>query len=491
MNVAEAGSAVHAQSWPTLSVDSIIGSSTVLDYPMIGELLFPTGTNEFFGAGQIRESLQLIVADIANSPLQLEDAIRSLSSLLASSDELAFRSIGSSTSLSSITSIMSKIVPDLRILEEPCMHKPSPDSTSDLIAVVGMAGRFPGADTLAEFWSLLRAGSTTHQEIPPTRFDVRDCYDPAGEGKNAMRTRYGCFLQNPGLFDNLFFHVSPEEAMQMDPLQRMLLMCTVEALQHAGYSSASKSRVSSFFGQTTNDWNTINDQQGPGTFYISGGNRAFAPGRMNHFFNWTGSHYSIDTACSASSTSVHLASNALLRRECDLSVVGGGSLCVIPEMFAGLDNGGFLSPTGGCKTFSDNADGYCRGEAVGVVILKRLDDALRDNGKVLSVIRGTARNSNGSNRTCQNSGRRVPAHRESSWFWLTRSLIHLDSITYPSAVAQEDLFRTILRQSQIDANDVNFVEVRHSVANPRNTLMFGRCMALEPKLAIPLRWLVY
>lgn len=306
-----------------------------------------------------------------------------------------------------------------------------------------------------------------------------------------MRTRYGCFLQNPGLFDNLFFHVSPEEAMQMDPLQRMLLMCTVEALQHAGYSSASKSRVSSFFGQTTNDWNTINDQQGPGTFYISGGNRAFAPGRMNHFFNWTGSHYSIDTACSASSTSVHLASNALLRRECDLSVVGGGSLCVIPEMFAGLDNGGFLSPTGGCKTFSDNADGYCRGEAVGVVILKRLDDALRDNGKVLSVIRGTARNSNGSNRTCQNSGRRVPAHRESSWFWLTRSLIHLDSITYPSAVAQEDLFRTILRQSQIDANDVNFVEVRHSVANPRNTLMFGRCMALEPKLAIPLRWLVY
>ncbi|KAK5173464.1 uncharacterized protein LTR77_002145 [Saxophila tyrrhenica] len=434
IHVAEAGSAVHASDWPSLPLDTIMGSSKLLDTSVQDDLIFPTTAGEFFPSGPLRDSLGAVIADIGNSPLQLEDATRSLGTLMNGGSELKLHAIGPPTSLSSISTILRATEREFKVLDEPTKTSnlpPSDDTTSDLIAVVGMSGRFPGANGLQEFWSLLVSGLDMHEEIPPNRFDVKEFYDAAGEGRNAMRTRYGCFLKDPGLFDNLFFNVSPKEAMQMDPLQRMLLMSTYEALQQSGYSKASTSRVSSFFGQTTNDWNTINDQQGVGTHYIAGGNRAFAPGRLNHFFNWTGSHYSIDTACSASSTSVHLACNALLRRECDLSVVGGGSLCVVPEMFAGLDNGGFLSPTGGCKTFSDNADGYCRGEAVGVVILKRLDEALRDNDKVLSVIRSTARNSNGSN----------------------------GSITYPSAVAQEDLFRQMLRQSQIDANEVNYVEM--------------------------------
>ena len=222
----------------------------------------------------------------------------------------------------------------------------------------------------------------------------------------------------------------------MDPLQRMLLMTTYEALEMAGYAhdateSTHNTRIAAFFGQTTEDWRSINDQQGTDTHYLPCSNRAFAPGRLNHHFKWGGGYYSIDTACSSSSTSIHLACNALNARECDTTVVGGGSLLVIPELFSGLSRGGFLSSTGGCKSFADDADGYCRGEAVGVVVLKRLEDALRDNDNVLSVIRGAARNSNGG----------------------------VGSLTHPSEAAQEALYHKLLRQANVEPHDVGFIEM--------------------------------
>lgn len=265
---------------------------------------------------------------------------------------------------------------------------------------------------------------------------MKDFYDPLEQTKNPVLTRFGCFLKNPGNFDNRFFNISPREALQMDPLQRMLLMTTYEALEMAGYAhnatnSTQNSRIAAFFGQTTEDWRMINDQQGIDTHYLPCSNRAFAPGRLTHHFRWGGGYYSIDTACSSSSTSVYLACNALNTRECDMTVVGGGSLCVIPELYSGLSRGGFLSSTGGCKSFADDADGYCRGEAVGVVVLKRLEDALKENDNVLAVIRGTARNSNGG----------------------------VGSLTHPSEPAQESLYHKLLRQAGVHPYDVGFIEM--------------------------------
>ena len=168
---------------------------------------------------------------------------------------------------------------------------------SDLVAIVGMSGRFPGSENIEEFWNLLQSGATTHEEIPASRFLLEDFFDPSEDTHNAVLSRQGCFLKSPGDFDNRFFNVSPREALQMDPLQRMLLMTTYEALEMAGYArdgsnSWQSSRIATFFGQTTEDWRTINDQQGTDTHYLPGSNRAFAPGRLNHHFRWGGGYYS-------------------------------------------------------------------------------------------------------------------------------------------------------------------------------------------------------
>ena len=250
-----------------------------------------------------------------------------------------------------------------------------------------------------------------------------------------MNTRYGCFLTEPGMFDAPLFRISPREALQMDPLQRLCLMVTYEALQNAGYSQMHgphASRIATYFGQTADDWRTINDQMGPDTHYVPGNNRAFIPGRLNHFFKWGGGSYCIDTACSSSSTAVYLACEALTANKCDMAVVGGGSLCVIPGPFLGLSKGGFLSSTGNCKPFVDQADGYCRGEAVGVVVLKRLKLALADRDNVLAMISGAARNSNAGG----------------------------GSITHPSVDSQKTGFDALLRNAGVlDVNEIGYVEI--------------------------------
>ncbi|KAG6068345.1 Type I Iterative PKS [Claviceps aff. humidiphila group G2b] len=318
------------------------------------------------------------------------------------------------------------------------------------IAVVGMAGRFPDSDTLDEFWHLLESGQTTHREIPSSRFRVDDFYDPTRTTHNALLARHGCFIKKPGNFDHRLFNISPREALQMDPVQRMLLMTTYEALEMAGYSpprgrgdgdsnnctgryqqSTQQPRIATYFGQTVDDWKTINDQQGIDTHYLPGVNRSFAPGRIGHYFQWAGGFYSIDTGCSSSATALCLAREALASGECDAAVVGGGTLLNAPEWFAGLSQGGFLSPTGACKTYSDAADGYCRGEGVAVIVLKRIADAVRSNDNILAVVSGAARNCNAG----------------------------AGSITYPGEEAQVSLYRRVLRHAGIHPHDVGFVEM--------------------------------
>ena len=247
-----------------------------------------------------------------------------------------------------------------------------------------------------------------------------------------MFTRYGCFLKNPGDFDNRFFNISPKEALQMDPIQRLLLMVTYEALQAAGYSEETKrSRIATFFGQTTQDWWSVNDEVGPQAHYMPSTVRAYAPGKLNHFFGWSGGYTSVDTACTSSITALYEACNSLLSRDCDTAVVGGGQLCVLSDTFSGLSKGSFLSPTGQCKTFQDTADGYCRGEAVGVVVVKRLEDAVRANDNILGVVKGVVKNTNAGG----------------------------VSITYPKEDAQVDLFNKLLRKTGARPDDINFIEL--------------------------------
>lgn len=392
--------------------------------------------------GSFGELLYNVVQDILHKPVWFEESIAAAATSLTDEErsEVVLITVGSTCETPEVQGLFQKhgLVVQLAEPLRPA-HAYGNDINSipdDAIAVVGMSGRFPDSDTLDEFWSLLESGTTTHQEIPSSRFSLDDFHDGSRTKHNALVSRHGCFIKRPGDFDHRLFNISPREALQMDPVQRMLLMTTYESLEMAGYSDEaanseeSPPRIATYFGQTIDDWKSINDQQGIDTHYLPGVNRGFGPGRLCHYFKWAGGFYSIDTGCSSSATGLCLARDALVKGDCDAAVVGGGTLLTAPEWFAGLGQGGFLSPTGACKTYSDQADGYCRGEGVAVVVLKRLSDALKAKDNVLAVLAGASRNCNAG----------------------------AGSITYPGAQAQEALYRRVLRQAAVVARDVDVVE---------------------------------
>ncbi|PWY71773.1 ketoacyl-synt-domain-containing protein [Aspergillus sclerotioniger CBS 115572] len=304
------------------------------------------------------------------------------------------------------------------------------------LAIVGMSGRFPGASDKEAFWDLLYQGLDVHKPAPPQRWNVSTHVDPTGSQKNTSATAYGCWLDEAAGFDARFFNISPREAPQIDPAQRLALMTAYEAIEQAGIvadatPSTRRDRVGVFYGVTSNDWMETNSAQNIDTYFIPGGNRAFIPGRINYCFKFSGPSYAVDTACSSSLAGIHIACNALWRGDIDTAIAGGTNVLTNPDFTAGLDRGHFLSRTGNCKTFDDGADGYCRGEGVGTVIIKRLDDALADHDPILGVILGASTN-----------------HSAES-----------ESITRPHVGAQRAIFSTILNQAAVDPYSVSYVEM--------------------------------
>ncbi|KAK4184780.1 ketoacyl-synt-domain-containing protein [Podospora australis] len=331
-------------------------------------------------------------------------------------------------------------------LQLPSLGKPSPSVDASpsqptnpgqvKLAIVGMSGRFPGANDNEAFWDLLSQGLDVHKPVPPLRWDARTHVDPTGAKKNTSATPYGCWLDDAAAFDARFFNISPREAPQIDPAQRLALMAAYEAMEQAGLvpgatPSTRHDRVGVFFGVTSNDWMETNSAQNIDTYFIPGGNRAFIPGRVNYFFKFSGPSYAVDTACSSSLAGIHLACNALWRGDVDTAIAGGTNVLTNPDFTAGLDRGHFLSRTGNCKTFDDEADGYCRGEGIGAVIIKRLEDAQADKDPVLGVILGAYTN-----------------HSAES-----------ESITRPHVGAQRAIFRKILNQAAVDPRTVSYVEM--------------------------------
>ncbi|KAF7158913.1 hypothetical protein CNMCM5623_004092 [Aspergillus felis] len=304
------------------------------------------------------------------------------------------------------------------------------------LAIVGMSGRFPGANDIDAFWDLLYQGLDVHKPVPALHWDAKTHVDPTGAQKNTSSTPFGCWLDDPASFDARFFNISPREAPQIDPAQRLALMTAYEAIEQAGIvpdatPSTRRDRVGVFYGVTSNDWMETNSAQDIDTYFIPGGNRAFIPGRINYYFKFSGPSFAVDTACSSSLAGIHLACNALWQGDIDTAIAGGTNILTNPDFTAGLDRGHFLSRTGNCKTFDDSADGYCRGEGVGTVIIKRLDDAVADHDPILGVILGAYTN-----------------HSAES-----------ESITRPHAGAQCAVFRRILNQSMVDPYAVSYVEM--------------------------------
>lgn len=221
------------------------------------------------------------------------------------------------TSLSE--SAMMPVAMDLTIGKSP-----PKDTRSSKIAVVGMACRFPGADSTDEFWDRLMQRQDMHRTVPSDRFDVETHVDPTGKRQNTSKTPYGCFVENPGLFDAMFFGMSPREAEQTDPMQRLALVTAYEALESAGYVDGRgvihRQRVGTFYGQASDDYREVNSGQEVGTYFIPGGCRAFGPGRINYFFNFWGPSFSVDTACSSSLAAIQAACSSLWSGDVDMAV---------------------------------------------------------------------------------------------------------------------------------------------------------------------------
>ena len=321
---------------------------------------------------------------------------------------------------------------------KPCLPEDASYSSpgQPKLAIIGMSGRFPSAKNNEAFWDLLYQGLDVHKPAPLSRWDVKTHVDLTGTRKNTSATPFGCWLDDPAMFDARFFNISPREAPQIDPAQRLALMTAYEAIEQAGIvpdatPSTRRDRVGVYYGVTSMDWMETNSPQNIDTYFIPGGNQAFIPGRINYCFKFSGPSFAINTACSSSLAGIHLACNSLWRGEIDTAIAGGTNVLTNPDMTSGLDRGHFLSRTGNCKTFDDSADGYCRGEGVGSVIIKRLDDAIADNDPILAVILGA--NTNHS--------------------------AEAESITRPHVGAQLAVFRKILNQGAVDPYTVGYVEM--------------------------------
>ena len=271
------------------------------------------------------------------------------------------------------------------------------------IAIVGLACRLPGGvDSPERYWRLLADGVDAVTGVPRARWEIDRVYDPDPDTPGKMYSRHGGFLDGVDRFDSWFFRISPREAQSLDPQQRLLLESAWEALEDAGIAADGLrgSATGVYVGLTTNDYAQLLTRAGDGrqldAYYFTGNPPNTAAGRLAYTFGWTGPALALDTACSSSLVAVHQACVSLRNGECGLALAGGVNLVLIPENTIAVCKTRALARDGRCKTFDAAADGFVRSEGCGLVVLKRLSDAVRDGNPIRAVVRGSAVNQDGA-----------------------------------------------------------------------------------------------
>ncbi|GAA6621631.1 type I polyketide synthase [Scytonema sp. NUACC26] len=309
------------------------------------------------------------------------------------------------------------------------------------IAIIGIGCRFPNAKTPEAFWHILRNGVDVITEIPSERWDIDTFYHPEAATPGKMNTRWSGFLEQVDRFDPSFFGISPREAQQIDPQQRLLLEVTWEALENAGIvpESLAGSQTGVFIGISNADYHRLlyKDLSRIEAYSGTGTASSIASNRLSYVLNLSGVSVAIDTACSSSLVAVHLACQSLQTGESNLCLVGGVNLILSPEPTITFSQAQMMSPEGRCKTFDTSADGYVRGEGCGVIVLKRLCNALRDGDNIQAIIRGSAVNQDG----------------------LTNGL------TAPNGPSQQAVIRQALEKAGVIPAQISYVET-HGTGTP-------------------------
>jgi acyl transferase domain-containing protein len=309
-------------------------------------------------------------------------------------------------------------------------------SRTEPIAVIGLSCRFPSGPDPETFWKALDAGRDLISEIPADRWPINEYYDPDPDVPGKMSTRWGGFLDRVDQFDPEFFGISPREAAAMDPQQRLLLEVAWEALENAGQGPDQlvRDRTGVFVGLTGDEYaqriNDTGDLSRFDAYFASGIARSVAGGRISYTLGIQGPNVSIDTACSSSLVAVHTACVNLRAGECRMALAGGANVILSPKITIAFSKSHMMAADGRCKTFDSSADGFVRGEGAGIVVLKKLSDALADGDRVLALIRGSAVNQDG-----KSSG-----------------------LTVPNRQAQEAVIRLALASGRVAPLDVNYVE---------------------------------
>lgn len=301
------------------------------------------------------------------------------------------------------------------------------------VAVVGIDCRFPGSPDKDAYWRLLMDGIVTDSEVPAQRWNI-DSYYAAEGGPGSMNSRRGHFIENADAFDNEFFGIAPIEAAALDPQQRMLLESSWRAFEDAGIDPRSLAGTPTgvFVGVMSSEWSNLQILDLPGItpFRGTGSGYFMTANRISYHLGLTGPSVAIDSACSSSLTAIHHACNALRSGEADTVLAAGTNLIVTPALSIFYTQAGLSAPDGRCKPFVQGADGIGRGEGVGTVVLRRLDDALAQGQPIYAVVKSTVTNHDGRS----------------------------NGITAPSRRSQVALMRRALELAETDAEQIAFVE---------------------------------
>jgi len=308
----------------------------------------------------------------------------------------------------------------------------APAAADERIAIVGMSGRYPGAQSLDEFWELLAAGGSGVRTVPATRWDAAQFYDPRPQQPGKIYCTALGSIDEIECFDPLFFGISPAEATGMDPQHRLFLQESYRAFEDAGYAPAALdgARCGVYLGIMGNEYVGLCKLAGAGIGEVTSNSSSIAAARIAYHLNLKGPALAVDTACSSSLVATHLACQALLAGEIDMALAGGVTLYLTPETHVSMCAAGMLSAAGRCSAFDDSADGFVPGEGVGTLVLKRLSDAIAADDRIHAVVLGSGINQDG----------------------------RTNGITAPSGKSQVELLREVYRRHRIDPASISYVE---------------------------------